>query len=786
MATELRHYGFPMPSTSSLPAIAASITALLPNWLAHERVGRFVARAAIVALPWLLGASAASAQFGAIPGLGAPKEAAPAASAPSRAELESEMAQARAQQARLQLLADSGAPAPPLFEEQRNLVARWATLLAAQLQQGPQDETRDPGPVIALPAFGAAPHGVAKVDALRDQLDEVLNRQRTLALALDSVESQLASGLTLRRKAEEALRLRREQLLRAGDAQAQARLRAEVEVARLQTRIKAIELARSDVARRTLRAQRATLAEQQRALSDEFERVRLHQVVGDALLEQVGAAAQAARRGLDEDRQRLQAQIDRHDAEAHKVTGAPRANEQAALRGHLAALAELDQIEAGREEAWRLRRLALEAIGAREGRDEARAVVGRAIEQLALRGQTIGERLLQARSTLRAERVRLEALAATPGGAREGATPQAAMSREQGALEAMQRELDALELVQERLLRLQRLLERSRDDLAAAEERQPAPLPERALAALREGAVAVWRYELFSATESSQVDGRTITVEHGVTVGKALGVILLFVMGWLAASQLSRVFIGVLVRRLQLAPQLGRVLNRWMLALLLLAVLLVVLELAHIPLTAFAFLGGALAIGVGFGTQNIIKNLISGVIILFERKIRVGDIVTIDGVSGTVTSVDLRATTVRGFDGIEAIVPNSQLLENRVSNWSYGNPVVRRTLDTGLRYGDDARAGAAAVLECARADVAVLTDPSPEVLFADFGADAQLLRLQYWIRLGGPRAGPTVDSDLRHAISAAFAARGLVIAFPQRDVHLNVASPIDVRVQGSA
>lgn len=775
-----------MPSTSSLAATAAPITALLPGWLARERVGRFVARAAMVAVPWLLVASAASAQLGAIPGLGAPKTAAPVASAPSRAEVEQELAQARAQQARLQSLAESGASAPPLFEEQRNLVARWATLLAAQLQQWPQDETQEPGHAIALPTFGAAPHGVAEVDALRDQLDEVLNRQRMLAVALEGIESQLATGLTLRRKAEEAQRLRREQLVRAGDAQAQARLRAEFEVARLQTRITAIELARADAARQALRAQRTTLAEQQRALSEEFERVRLHQVVGDALLEQVAAAAQAARRGLDEDRQRLQAQMERRDAEAPKAAGAPGATERAALRGHLAALAELDQIEAGRAEAWRLRRMALEAIGAREDRDGARAVVGRAVEQLALRAQTIGERLLQARSTLRAERVRLEALAAAPGGAPGEATPQAAMTRERGALEAMQRELDALELVQERLLRLQRLLERSRDDLAAAEQRQPAPLHERALAVLREGAGAVWRYELFSATESSQVDGRTITVEHGVTVGKALGVILLFVMGWLVASRLSRVFIGVLVRRLQLAPQLGRVLNRWMLALLLLAVLLVVLELAHIPLTAFAFLGGALAIGVGFGTQNIIKNLISGVIILFERKIRVGDIVTIDGVSGMVTSVDLRATTVRGFDGIEAIVPNSQLLENRVSNWSYGNPVVRRSFDTGLRYGDDARAAAAALLECARADSAVLADPSPEVLFADFGADAQVLRLQYWIGLGGPRAGPTVDSDLRHAISAAFAARGLMIAFPQRDVHLDVASPIDVRVQGPA
>jgi putative cardiolipin synthase len=108
-----------------------------------------------------------------------------------------------------------------------------------------------------------------------------------------------------------------------------------------------------------------------------------------------------------------------------------------------------------------------------------------------------------------------------------------------------------------------------------------------------------------------------------------------------------------------------------------------------------------LAIGVGFGAQNIIKNLISGVIILFERKVRVGDIVTIDGVSGTVTSVDLRATTVRGFDGIEAIVPNSNLLENRVSNWSYGDPTVRRAIVLGRLVAEatrDAASGQSALL----------------------------------------------------------------------------------------
>jgi small-conductance mechanosensitive channel len=103
-----------------------------------------------------------------------------------------------------------------------------------------------------------------------------------------------------------------------------------------------------------------------------------------------------------------------------------------------------------------------------------------------------------------------------------------------------------------------------------------------------------------------------------------------------------------------------------------------------------------------------------------------------------------------------------------------------------VRYGDDASRAAALVRTCAEADPDVLRTPAPEVLFDDFGPDAQVLRLLYWLRLGGRRAGPTVDSDLRHAISAALAAEGLVIAYPQRDVHLDVVGPLDVRLRGAA
>ena len=102
-------------------------------------------------------------------------------------------------------------------------------------------------------------------------------------------------------------------------------------------------------------------------------------------------------------------------------------------------------------------------------------------------------------------------------------------------------------------------------------------------------------------------------------------------------------------------------------------------------------MGGALAIGVGFGTQTLLRNFISGIIVLFERKVRVGDIVDVDGVQGIVTAVDVRSTTVRQFDGIETMVPNSLLLENKVTNWTGESPTMRRVVKVGVAYGSPTR-----------------------------------------------------------------------------------------------
>ena len=223
-----------------------------------------------------------------------------------------------------------------------------------------------------------------------------------------------------------------------------------------------------------------------------------------------------------------------------------------------------------------------------------------------------------------------------------------------------------------------------------------------------------------------------------------------------------------------------------MLALSALLLALLTLNLAHIPFTVFAFLGGALAIGVGFGTQTIIKNFISGMLVLMERQVQVGDIVEVDNITGTVTEVNLRSSTVRGFDGVETMVPNSALIENKVTNWTHSDRKVRRVLKVGVAYGSPVREVADILRDCAKRHGLVLGDPEPLVIFSDFGDNALVFSLYLWVELAPNVNSLQVLSDLRFMIEKRFAESGIVIAFPQRDVRLDATKPLRVEVVPSA
>ncbi|WP_051023743.1 mechanosensitive ion channel domain-containing protein [Thiorhodovibrio frisius] len=193
------------------------------------------------------------------------------------------------------------------------------------------------------------------------------------------------------------------------------------------------------------------------------------------------------------------------------------------------------------------------------------------------------------------------------------------------------------------------------------------------------------------------------------------------------------------------------------------------------------WLVAALSVGIGFGLQEIVANFISGLIILFERPIRVGDVVSIGDTTGMVTRIQIRATTIRNWDKQELLVPNKEFITGRLLNWSLTDTINRMTMVVGAEYGCDTRKALALMAEAAAENPRVLEDPAPLVTFDNFGDNSLTLALRYY--LGALDCRLSVTSELHQAIDDKFRAAGIGIAFPQRDIHLHANDPIPVSVQ---
>jgi len=293
---------------------------------------------------------------------------------------------------------------------------------------------------------------------------------------------------------------------------------------------------------------------------------------------------------------------------------------------------------------------------------------------------------------------------------------------------------------------------------------------------------SVWRFELFSIDDSVEVAGQKVVTSRGVTVGKSVGALLLFLFGYSITAFIGKRIQQILIERFDVSAHQANVIRRWLMALAIFTLLIITLNLAHIPLTVFAFLGGALAIGIGFGTQTIIKNFISGILILLERNMKVGDTIDVDGVVGRIVTVDMRASTILGFDGVETVIPNATFLENKVTNWTHTNAKLRRIVRVGVNYGSSTTRVRDILAECGNKHSLILNDPPPEALFEDFGENALIFALYFWIDYG-PSVNPLqVASDLRFMINQRFSEEGIGLAFPQRDVHLDSLQPLRIEV----
>jgi potassium efflux system protein len=209
---------------------------------------------------------------------------------------------------------------------------------------------------------------------------------------------------------------------------------------------------------------------------------------------------------------------------------------------------------------------------------------------------------------------------------------------------------------------------------------------------------------------------------------------------------------------------------------------LLALRFVNVPLTLFTFLGGAIAIGVGFGSQNILNNFISGLVLLVERPIRVGDLIQLEDLYGTVEHIGTRSTCVRTATNMEIIIPNSTFLQSNVQNLTLGDNKVRTSVAVGLAYGSPTRDAARLLKRAAQEHGRVLESPEPFVWFVDFGDNALNFELHFWVEVRNLSEQKRVESDMRFKIDHLFRDAGISIAYPQRDIHLDNTRPLTIQL----
>lgn len=200
--------------------------------------------------------------------------------------------------------------------------------------------------------------------------------------------------------------------------------------------------------------------------------------------------------------------------------------------------------------------------------------------------------------------------------------------------------------------------------------------------------------------------------------------------------------------------------------------LLIIIQTAGIDLTSLNVLAGAVGIGVGFGLQNIVGNFIGGLIIMFERPIKIGDRIVVNDIEGDVIDIGFRSTVVLTNDNINIIVPNSKFITENVVNWKYNDTKVRFRIPVGVAHGSDVRHVERLLLEVADVEPDVLVEPKPVVRFLAFGESALQFELRVWSTNGIIRKGK-LFSDLNFAIYDKFRKHGVKIPFPQRDIYLH-------------
>ncbi len=255
-----------------------------------------------------------------------------------------------------------------------------------------------------------------------------------------------------------------------------------------------------------------------------------------------------------------------------------------------------------------------------------------------------------------------------------------------------------------------------------------------------------------------------------VTLGGVLGFFVILLVGYAVSSSVRFLFREELLSRFHLSRGLPELFSSMLHYLLLLLVFFFAVNAGGVELNKFTVLTGALGVGVGFGLQNIVNNFISGLILQFERPIHVGDVLDVDGTTGTVTRIGIRSSTVKTFQGAEVIIPNGNFISGKVINWTLSESLRRVELPIGVAYGSDVKLVCKLLEQAATANESVLTSPAPAVYFKEFADSSLNFEAQFWVMQESNTV--KVKSEVALEVMRLLDEAGIEIPFPQRDLRL--------------
>jgi small-conductance mechanosensitive channel len=255
----------------------------------------------------------------------------------------------------------------------------------------------------------------------------------------------------------------------------------------------------------------------------------------------------------------------------------------------------------------------------------------------------------------------------------------------------------------------------------------------------------------------------------------------ILIFGGLLASVLSRLLGRISKWHKKVDQSAAALVQKTTFFVLILLVLVLVIQVAKVPLAFLTLILTAVVIGASIGAKNTIYDYLSGVILVLERPVRVSDCVEVDKEQGIVTEISGRCTIIRRFDGIDVLVPNSKLLENSVMNWTLRDLKLRGDIKVSVSYSSPARQVAEILRQAIEENDEVLETPSAGVFLWEFGESSLDFWAWFWTDVKSPLDIWRIQSAIRYRILELFNEHGITIAFPQRDVHLDSSSPLRIQ-----